>query len=69
MTQSSKSGKGSTDKASVPSHAEDRDTGKPVASEDDTERNIDEALEETFPASDPISPSPDKVDDGKGKKG
>lgn len=68
MTQTSKSSKSSKDKASVPSHAEDRESGKPVASEDETERNIDEALEETFPASDPISPAPEKDVRDKGKK-
>ena len=69
MSTTSKPGKGATDKESVPTHVEDRESGKPLASEDDTERNIDEALEETFPASDPISPAPEKDDGDKGKKG
>ncbi|MFX6035804.1 hypothetical protein ABTE74_20705, partial [Acinetobacter baumannii] len=42
--------------------------GKGGAAEDRTERNLDEALEETFPASDPISIEPDK-DDGAGQPG
>ncbi len=38
------------------------------AAEDHTERNLDEALEETFPASDPIAVEPDK-DDSEGQGG
>lgn len=42
--------------------------GKGGAAEDQTERNLDEALEETFPASDPIAVEPDK-DDSAGRPG
>lgn len=36
--------------------------GEEGAADDRTERNLDEALEETFPASDPIAVEPDKED-------
>ncbi|MGY8525441.1 hypothetical protein [Paracidovorax citrulli] len=35
------------------------DDDKPGTGEDKVERNLDEALEETFPASDPVSIDPD----------
>lgn len=42
--------------------------GKGGTAEDHSERNLDEALEETFPASDPIAVKPDK-DDSEGQAG
>lgn len=48
----------------------DKTPAKPTQpAEDPVERNLDEALEETFPASDPIAVDPEDGDRGrKGKR-
>ncbi|WP_064575582.1 hypothetical protein [Cupriavidus gilardii] len=61
MSQPDKSGKSNKSDTAVPRSGQQ---GRGGAAEDQTERNLDEALEETFPASDPIAVEPDKDDSG-----